>query len=150
MTSRPGLIAALAVPALVIAPAAAAEEGDKPARMVMIGTGPQLAPDYPGAASSGIGPFPVVNIWRENEPFPVETPDEAKGIKLIRAARPQMRPPGSIQSASGWRPGYMSRAMSPRTCDCAARRATGSADTRRRSAILRLISSGAVRTSASW
>lgn len=83
MTSRPGLIAALAVPALVIAPAAAAEEGDKPARMVMIGTGPQLAPDYPGAASSGIGPFPVVNIWRENEPFPVETPDEAKGIKLV-------------------------------------------------------------------
>jgi outer membrane protein len=88
MTTKTCLSFALAVPAFALAPAAAAADGpdpetDRPDRLVMVGVGPRLAPNYPGAANSGIGPFPVVNIWRENEPFPVETPDEAKGIKLL-------------------------------------------------------------------
>lgn len=73
---------------LIVSQPVAGEEAppppaDKPDRLVMVGVGPRLAPDYPGASSTSLGGFPVVNVWRENEPFPVETPDEAKGIKLV-------------------------------------------------------------------
>jgi MipA family protein len=56
---------------------------DKPDRFVMLGMGLRSEPQFPGASQSGIGPFPVINVWRESEPFPIETPDEAKGIKLF-------------------------------------------------------------------
>ena len=55
---------------------------DKPDRLVMVGIGPRLAPSYPGSTKAKLGPFPVINVWREDEPFPVETPDEGKSIKL--------------------------------------------------------------------
>ncbi len=55
---------------------------DQPDRLVMIGLGPRLAPSYPGSTRAEFGPLPVINVWRENEPFPLETPDEGKTIKL--------------------------------------------------------------------
>jgi MipA family protein len=70
-----------AAPALADEPAAPAKT-DRPDRLVMLGLGPRLAPSYPGSTKAEIGPFPVVNVWREDEPFPVETPDEGKSIKL--------------------------------------------------------------------
>jgi MipA family protein len=79
------LIASVAL--LAAAPIAASQPevppaSDKPDRLVMVGIGPRLAPSYPGSTKAEFGPFPVVNVWREDEPFPVETPDEGKSIKL--------------------------------------------------------------------
>lgn len=56
---------------------------DKPDRLVMIGIGPRLEPSYPGSRRTGIGPAPVVNVWSEDQLFPVETPDEGKGPTLF-------------------------------------------------------------------
>ncbi len=72
---------------LAASPAWASESEDPPAedkadRLVMIGIGARLAPSYPGSTRAEFGPFPVINVWREDEPFPVETPDEGKTIKL--------------------------------------------------------------------
>lgn len=76
---------AMALSVLLAVPAAAQDPvpADRPDRLVMLGAGPRLEPAYPGASSTTLGGFPVVNVWRENEPFPVETPDEAKGLKLV-------------------------------------------------------------------
>lgn len=60
-----------------------AAPANKPDRLVMAGVGPRLEPAYPGASGTSLSVFPVINVWRENEPFPVETPDEAKGLKLV-------------------------------------------------------------------
>ena len=73
-----------AVPALAQAPDTAT---DRPDRLVMIGLGPRVAPSFPGSTRAAVGVTPVVNVWRENEPLPVETPDEAKGIKLFGLRR---------------------------------------------------------------
>lgn len=58
------------------------EETDRPDRLVMFGIGPRLAPSYPGSTRTEFGIFPVINVWREDELLPVETPDEGKSIKL--------------------------------------------------------------------
>jgi MipA family protein len=86
LPSRYRWLAAIAA-VLAAAPAAADEPesrpaADRPDRLVMVGIGPRLAPSYPGSTKAEFGPFPVVNVWREDEPFPVETPDEGKSIKL--------------------------------------------------------------------
>lgn len=56
---------------------------DKPDLNVMIGIGPKTKPAFPGASDNKIIPLPVVNIWRDNEKLPVETPDESFGVALI-------------------------------------------------------------------
>ena len=78
------LVGAIA-PALANEPAAPAneEQGGKPDRLVMIGFGPRLAPSFPGSTRSEFGVAPVIEVWREDEVFPAESPDEAKGFKLV-------------------------------------------------------------------
>lgn len=63
--------------------AAEGDEADKPDILVMIGIGPRVAPSYPGSTRAKAGAFPEINVWRENELLPVETPDEGKSITLI-------------------------------------------------------------------
>ena len=87
---RQGLYACLvlstalfAAPVLAEDGAAAIETEQKPDRLVMVGLGVRTKPSYPGSGDQSLGPLPVVNVWRSDQPFPVETPDEAKGLKLV-------------------------------------------------------------------
>jgi outer membrane protein len=65
------------------APPPPEEAADKPDRLVMIGFGPRLAPSYPGSTRSELGIAPAIEVWREDEVFPAESPDETKGFKLV-------------------------------------------------------------------
>lgn len=60
-----------------------APKEDKPDRFVMVGMGPRLEPSHPGSSHTKIGPVPVINVWREDRLFPVESPDEGKGPTLL-------------------------------------------------------------------
>ena len=61
----------------------AAQSQDRPDRLVMVGLGPRIEPSYPGSSRTSIGVAPVVNAWSEDQPLPVETPDEGKGPTLL-------------------------------------------------------------------
>ncbi len=60
-----------------------AEASDKPDMFILVGGGIESRPKFPGAASNSFGFKPEIEIWREGEAFPVETPDEGKGFALI-------------------------------------------------------------------
>jgi len=64
-----------------VSTSAVAEEAGR--RNVMIGSGVQSIPSYPGADSNSLGFLPLFDSWREGEPMPVESPDEAFGFALI-------------------------------------------------------------------
>lgn len=67
---------------------AAAEDGDgSGARRVMIGTGVQSIPAFPGAGDNRVTFLPLVDTWREGEPMTVESPDEAFGFAVIGSAK---------------------------------------------------------------
>lgn len=61
----------------------AAQSQNRPDRLVMVGLGPRLEPSFPGSSRTSIGVEPVVNVWREDQPLPVETPDEGKGPTIF-------------------------------------------------------------------
>lgn len=67
--------------ALLTATPALAEEA--PGRRVMIGTGVQTVPRYPGADGNQAAFLPLFDTWLEGETIPVESPDEAFGGALI-------------------------------------------------------------------
>lgn len=77
----PRLRCAVTAIALLLPVPAMADE--TPGRRIMIGTGVQTVPRYPGADSNQTGFLPLVDTWREGEQIPVETPDEAFGSALI-------------------------------------------------------------------
>ena len=76
------LLALLVLPPLALLSAPAQAE-DQPPRRIMVGGGLQSVPTYPGANSSKAAFLPVIEIWREGEAIPVETPDESIGFALI-------------------------------------------------------------------
>lgn len=67
--------------AMLAAVPAQAEEA--PGRRIMIGTGVQTVPRYPGADGNQAAFLPLFDTWREGEQIPVESPDEAFGSALI-------------------------------------------------------------------
>lgn len=69
------------IAALALSGPALAE--DKPPRRVMIGTGVQSIPSYPGADEQRLTFLPLVDTWREGGPMPVESPDEAFGFAVL-------------------------------------------------------------------
>ncbi len=75
------LLPAAAVLALLPLPAAAQEESG--GRNMMVGTGVQWIPSYPGADSSRITFLPLVDSWRVGEAITPESPDEAFGRALL-------------------------------------------------------------------
>jgi outer membrane protein len=82
----PSLAALVAAPGALAqepAPPPSGEAVDKPDRLIMIGFGPRLAPSFPGSTRSELGVAPAIEVWREDEVFPAESPDEAKGFKLV-------------------------------------------------------------------
>lgn len=62
---------------------APAQAEDAPGRRVMVGTGVQTVPRYPGADGNQAAFLPLFDTWRVGEPIPVESPDEAFGAALI-------------------------------------------------------------------
>lgn len=74
---------ALVTSASLVPLPAAAQDNDKPDLNILVGGGVQTKPSFPGASTNTIGFVPVVEVWREGEQFPVETPDESFGFALI-------------------------------------------------------------------
>lgn len=62
---------------------AAAQDQESSGRNVMIGTGVQWVPVYPGADSNRIAFLPLVDTWRVGEPMTPESPDEAFGFAVL-------------------------------------------------------------------
>lgn len=77
-----GLAATLSVATWAAAPALAQDATEKPARLVMVGLGPRYAPAWIGDDDHKFGVMPQIEVWKEGQPFPAETPDEAKGFRL--------------------------------------------------------------------
>ncbi len=80
MTARV-LLAAAALLALLPMPVQAQEESG--GRNVMIGTGVQWIPTFPGADTSRIAFLPLVDTWRVGAPMTPESPDEAFGFAVL-------------------------------------------------------------------
>lgn len=56
---------------------------ERPATIFMVGIGPALKPQYPGADSSRLSASPIVNVWRDGERMPAETADEGAGFVVV-------------------------------------------------------------------
>jgi outer membrane protein len=84
----PFRLAALSGPAFLILAAAApafAQDDEAPrGRIVTLGIGPQIYPQYPGADSYGIGPFPIVGLRRPGEPISFSSGDDSASLALLR------------------------------------------------------------------
>lgn len=76
-------LAGLSALMLSLAPPAAAQEQESRGRNIMIGTGIQSIPRYPGADSSKATFLPLVDTWREGQAMTVESPDEAFGFAVL-------------------------------------------------------------------
>jgi len=61
----------------------AAQDQESSGRNVMIGTGVQWVPVYPGADANRITFLPLVDTWRVGEPMTPESPDEAFGFAVL-------------------------------------------------------------------
>lgn len=71
---------------LVSGTAATAQDStatDTPGRTILLGGVIDFRPDYPGASERSTGFFPLIAVWNDGEPMPVETPDESFGINFI-------------------------------------------------------------------
>ncbi len=73
---------ACAAPAFAETGAAPAAAVERPARRIMLGTGVQITPSYPGASTTSAGFLPLFDSWKAGEQLPVESPDEAFGFAL--------------------------------------------------------------------
>ena len=74
----------MALAALLAATAggAAAEEGEKPRRIVRVALGPEIVPDHVGADGMKFSPYVNVDLKREGKDFEFEAPDESFGLGL--------------------------------------------------------------------
>ena len=75
---RPAVLIGAAAIALFAASPAAAQ------RTVTLGIGPQVYPDYPGADSYAIGPFPIFDLRRPDQPISYESADDGAGFGVLR------------------------------------------------------------------
>ncbi len=84
------LFSGLGVAALLLAAAPALaqdrddEEPDRRDRIVTIGMGADLTPNYPGSSNYSFGPFPDFGIRREGEEPAFEAGDESAGFTILR------------------------------------------------------------------
>jgi outer membrane protein len=75
---RPAALIGAAAFALSTASPAAAQ------RVVTVGIGPQVYPQYPGADSYAVGPFPIFGLRRPGEPIAFSSGDDSAGLALLR------------------------------------------------------------------
>jgi len=66
---------------------------------VRIGVGAKSAPEFPGAASSQLGPLIDLSIANGAEPFRFEAPDDSFDIRLIRKAKFSAGPVLALQGS---------------------------------------------------
>jgi MipA family protein len=80
------LLAAAALPALLFATGAAAQDDDAPKepRRFRVALGPQVLPRYPGSDELQIAPFWDISTTRGDREFQYESADESAGIALVR------------------------------------------------------------------
>lgn len=66
---------------------------------VRAGLGAQLQPEFPGSDSHRITPYPSISIAGEGKTFGFGAPDDALGIKLIKAGGFSLGPSAAIASS---------------------------------------------------
>jgi outer membrane scaffolding protein for murein synthesis (MipA/OmpV family) len=66
------------------APAFAQDDAAPRGRIVTLGIGPSVAPQYPGADSYGIGVFPILGLRRPGQPIPFNSGDDSASLGLLR------------------------------------------------------------------
>jgi len=80
------LLAVAALPALLLATGASAQEEDSSnqPRRFRVALGPQVLPRYPGADEMVIAPFWDISTARGGKEFQYESADESAGLALVR------------------------------------------------------------------
>jgi outer membrane protein len=78
---------------------AAAEDGEKPRRIVRVALGPEIVPDHVGADGTKFAPYVNVDLKREGKEFEFEAPDESFGFGLIDVGGFEFGPALALESA---------------------------------------------------
>lgn len=92
----------LALAAILVATgagSAAAQEGEKPRRIVRVALGPEIVPDHVGADGTKFAPYINVDMKREGKTFEFEAPDESFGFGLIDVGSFEFGPALNLESA---------------------------------------------------
>ena len=93
----------LALAAMVVAAGAgsvaAAEEREKPRRIVRVALGPEIVPDHVGADGTKLSPYVNIDLKREGKDFEFEAPDESFGMGLIDVGPLELGPSLNLESA---------------------------------------------------
>lgn len=92
----------VALAAMIVATgagAAAAEEGEKPRRIVRVALGPEIVPDHVGAEGTRFSPYVNVDLKREGKEFEFEAPDESFGMSLIDVGAFELGPSLNLERA---------------------------------------------------
>lgn len=78
---------------------AAAEEGEKPRRIVRVAVGAEVVPDHVGAEGTRFGPLVNVDLKREGKEFEFEAPDESFGFGLLDLGSFEIGPALNLERA---------------------------------------------------
>jgi outer membrane protein len=73
----------LAAASALAASPALAQDDEEPPRILSVGVGGQILPQYPGADEYRLGPLFTGFVRREGAPIPFRTPDDGIGIGLL-------------------------------------------------------------------
>ncbi|MEA3011730.1 MAG: MipA family protein [Sphingomonadales bacterium] len=82
-SARLAALAGAALLSLAAAPASAQDDQVPRGRIVTLGMGAQVSPQYPGADSYAIGPFPNFGLRRPGEPIAFESADDGAGFGFL-------------------------------------------------------------------
>ncbi|HEX8223575.1 MAG TPA: MipA/OmpV family protein [Allosphingosinicella sp.] len=78
---------------------AAAQDGEKPRRIVRVALGPEIVPDHVGADGTRLSPYVNVDMKREGKTFEFEAPDESFGFGLLDLGAFEFGPSLNLESA---------------------------------------------------
>ena len=81
--ARVAALAGAALSLLAAAPASAQDEDVPRGRIVTLGLGAQVGPQYPGADSYGIGPLPNFGLRRPGQPIRFGSVDDGAGFGFL-------------------------------------------------------------------
>jgi outer membrane scaffolding protein for murein synthesis (MipA/OmpV family) len=85
--------------AMAAGSASAAEEGEKPRRIVRVALGPEIVPDHVGADGVKFAPYVNVDMKREGKEFEFEAPDESFGFGLLDLGSFELGPALNLEGA---------------------------------------------------
>jgi outer membrane protein len=80
------ILTAAALPAILLATGASAQEGDAPKepRRFRVALGPQVLPSYPGSDKLIVAPYWDISVTRGDRPFQFESADESPGLPVFK------------------------------------------------------------------